>query len=390
MAGPRAPLAALAFLVGAAYWPGIPAASWAPRWAVLAVGMACVSSLAVWRYPAVAALLLWGAASTFIAPDLPTAQLAWFCLALIGFGIVAGAECRNMDSVLGALTAALGLSTIVLLCDLADYRLVPKAQDYPGGLFLSSEILAELAAPLLVWALCSRRWAYAAIAGIPLVFCHSRISIFVLVMGLLYAVKIPRAVKVSAVGAGAVLATLLLLTGPRIDSVLERVGLWGTAVLSLTWFGEGLGWWSAAHPFPFQMFVHSDLLQFGVELGLGALLLVWIGVVPFFSSAGTTAQRAAYVAIGIEIVVSFPLHFPASAFLFAVLAGFLAHGGADVRVAQPDGAIRHLARFRRKAASAAALLVGGGPRRGAVSRRPPDPDFPQLGAAEHRSAAGNP
>lgn len=386
MRGPRLPLAVLAFLVGAAYWPGIPAASWAPRWAVLAVGMACVSSLAVWRYPAVAGLLVWGAVSIFFAPDLPTAQVAWYCLALVGFGVIAGAECADLDPVLGALTAALGISTILLLTDLAGFPLVPKAQDYPGGLFLSSEILAELAAPLLVWALCSKRWVYAVIAAAPVALCHSRISIFVVAMGLLYAAPVRRSLKVSAVGLLIIAAAILLLTGPRIDSVMERVGLWSTAILSLTWFGEGLGWWSAAHPFPFQMFVHSDLLQYGVELGIGGLLLVWIVATPLLSKIGTTAQRAAYVAIGIETVVSFPLHFPASAFLFAVLAGFLAHGRVAVRVAQPDGAIRHLARLRRKAASAGALLVGDGSRGGAVSGRSSDAGVPGVGARAHPAA----
>jgi hypothetical protein len=116
----------------------------------------------------------------------------------------------------------------------------------------------------------------------------------------------------------------------RPQSADHRIVLWGASVLSMTPLGRGLGWWFQAHPFPTEEYVHSDLLQTMLELGMiPGLALILIPILLWWKGVADVAVRATFCALLLEAVVSFPLHFPATSFLFAAVAGALARRNPD-------------------------------------------------------------
>jgi hypothetical protein len=114
--------------------------------------------------------------------------------------------------------------------------------------------------------------------------------------------------------------------------------------MSFTPLGHGLGWASLA--FPEEEFSHSDALQAIAELGIGGLALVLIPIAAFRGKRAGHAEHAIFSAILVEVFVSFPLHFPASGFLAAVVAGFMVGLGPYVRrlpfVRYPSDELRHV------------------------------------------------
>lgn len=269
----------------------------------------------------------WSAASLALLPTPQNGLLDLLFLVLLCGAALAAAELDDIGPTLAAFGWGIALSAALTVPQAFGWSPVYQTVA-PAGLFLNSEVLAEVAAPLLVWSLWTRRWPLAAVIGVPISLCHSRIAVLVVAVGLLYGWRPTRRwmkpALVVAVAAAAV-AGIACLGIAKESSALTRVTLWLAAVQSITPLGRGLSWWALAHPGPYEEFAHSDALQMIVELGAGSLFFL---AIPFMvlrrRDVGSTGERAAFVSLCVEAVVSFPLHLPAQGFLLSVLAGFLA------------------------------------------------------------------
>lgn len=355
----------LAFIVGVAYWPGIYGAPFMPRWWVIAVGLPLVSRLDPRELdPLVLSCLVgalgWGALTLVWTPHLFGGTLAWLQMLWLAAAMIAAAGTDNAERMIAALAAGVAVSSGMVLLQVAGISLVNPV-GAPVGLFWNTEVFAELAAPLWVWALFRRRWVLHSAMLVPIVVCQSRVAVIVALAGALYGWRAPR----RWIKPVAVLLLLLLVVvivgGFKVPTADQRLLLWGTAVRSVTLFGRGLGWWFSAHPFPFEEYAHSDVLQAFVELGWAGLFLVVLGLIVLvrMMDRGYVAERAAFVAVAIETVVSFPLHLPANGFLVAVLAGHLAGRRAVVRKQRPQRSADRRAHARWQVNAGYRMAVDG-------------------------------
>lgn len=337
-------LAVLGLGVMLAYCPAIFSAPSMPRWWLIAIGVPLLGAFHLargdWRILGLAcAGLAYASFHVIVWPQ--DGLLPFYMLCLIVLTAVAASAAEKGDMVLSAIGWGVAVSSVICLADELGWALFTKGgSPYPGGLFYNSEIMAEIAAPLFIWALVSKRWWLAFFLVSPLVLCHSRISIIAVGIGIAYAMTRGRWRVLSCMVVPAVIGIALVLLWPeKLSSLGHRVTMWIAAIWSITPLGNGLGWWASAHPFPFEEFVHSDALQFLVELGIGGLFFLAIPVIIFIRGIADTAKGACFAGLCFEALVSFPLHVPATAFLFAVVTGLICRDRALVRVEKLDGGI---------------------------------------------------
>lgn len=346
MLRPSYRLAALAFIVSVVYWPTIFSAPFMPRWWVIAIGLPLLCDLVPKRIDrTLGGLFLlglsWAGLQFMFIEDPFSAILPLYFMILLGLAFVAASNIDDVAPVLTGASCGIAVSSVICILQVSDISPVAMIANAPAGLFLNTEVLAEIAAPLLIWAVVARRWPLAAFLLIPIVLCNSRIALLGVALGLLYAYGPKRFYAKALVAILALAAIFLGLTILRghIDSASQRLTLWGAALYSITPLGQGLGWWENAHPFTFEEFVHSDLLQFLVELGIGGLFFIAIPVLIFWRGIENKALGACFAVLCLEATVSFPLHVPATALLFAIVSGFLARDRANIRIAECESRI---------------------------------------------------
>jgi hypothetical protein len=340
-----------AFAVASAFIPGIMSNALAGRYAAIALGVPLVAPLA-WRFSppikaCLAAGLAWSAASLMIAPDpYDSALQLYFMVLLIGV-MGAASQVQDLDGPLSGACLGVGVSSAVCLVGLLGYEPVDQSQFGPlhyAGLFYNSEVLTEFAAPLLVWAILKNRPLLVACTILPLLINGSRVAVGAAGVALVYGFW-PRSgrarVALLCAAALALAAVLLYLTAAnhKLGSIGLRLIFWLSTIYAITPLGHGLGWFRSANLS--TEFAHSDVLQALAELGLGACSFAVIPVFIFLRRGQPRAEIAAFIVLAIELVVSFPLHVPASAFLVAVLAGYLARDCDPLYEPRPDSRIHH-------------------------------------------------
>jgi hypothetical protein len=345
----------LGFSVASAYWPGLLSAAWVPRWAVIAIGLPLASRLDPRAVPeGLRWLLLWLLATALIAttwasPDRMGGYLELFFMTLLCLAFVAGAALESLDDVMIGLGYGVVISSLGALVKLA---LAAGDGPAPVGLFFNSEVFAEFAALVLVWAVLRKQIGIAVMCAMPLALCESRVALLAAACGLLYAFG-PRSKAKMAMCLVVLLsasAAMLFAFGlHKAGTADHRLVLWTATIYSWTQFGHGLGWFATTHPA--SEFAHSDALQAIAELGIGGFALWLIPIFAFNSRRGSNAERATFVAVCVEVAVSFPLHFPASGFLAAMLAGYLACSGVPLRLGQPHGRDENGRRIRWREAA---------------------------------------
>lgn len=322
----------LGFAVSTAYWPGMISPAFVPRWGVIAIGVPLVSSMDPRTLPEtirwlMVFLLSLAGMSLMISPDRLSGYYEMMLILIVTAVFIAGAGLDSMDDVMAGLGYGLSASA-----------LIAAASPSPAvGLFQNSEVFAEFGALVFVWAIARPRLIIAAISLVPIVLCVSRIAILTAAIGVLFAFW-PRSVASRIlIIAALVLASVAMLfafgMGKSI-SADHRLVLWGTAILTIINhpFGAGLGWFQAA--MPQETFAHSDVLQVIAELGVGAVVVLFIPAIAVLSRRGNNAERALFLAVCFQATVSFPLHLPATAFVAALVAGYLVGGRDLVRVGQ--------------------------------------------------------
>ena len=161
----------------------------------------------------------------------------------------------------------------------------------------------------------------------------SRIAWATAALGLLYAWRpaIGIWIKLFPIAIVTVLAVaaLLVLGEAKLHSGANRIILWGATAMAITPLGQGLGWFYAAHPA--QEYAHSDVLQAFAELGVGGFVLVAVPFACWIGSKRERAVKAVFCVICGAVLLSFPLHLPASGFLAALVAGFMAGDRPSLR-----------------------------------------------------------
>lgn len=321
------------FLIGltvsVAYWPGILSAVFVPRWAAIAVLVPLLCSLQPRNLPGAAwgvLFVLFGCAavSLLVSPAPLTGVHDMMLAAILVLPFLAAASMDSLDDVFTGMALGVGVSSLFVLVQDAGFRPVSQSSHLPAGLFFNSEIVAEFSALVMVWCLVRRKWALAAMCVAPLLLCHSRIAVLTVVAGLLYAAwtRWPRGtVGVACVAGCLALVAVLGLGDLKVATALHRITLWITTGMLLTPLGNGLGW--AQMAFPLERFVHSDALQMLAEIGIPALAVLYIPWIIFRRKDQDIAAMAVFCGASLQFLVSFPLHFPASGFVVALVAGHL-------------------------------------------------------------------
>ena len=330
-------LAVVAFGAAISFWPGILSAATAPRWWVLAAGLPLASRLdprqADLRVLApFLAVVAYAALSLLWAPDPLSGTNDLIHLLILLAAVLAGASGTNLTPVMAALSVGVAVSAALSIGQVLGWspvgQLIP-----PAGLFLNRMILGETIAPLLVWALCTPRWRLLApLLAVGLLASQSRVGLCAVVIAL--AARYPKRAALLFIPAMLYLNVALsyhwgFFAPEKLASFSDRLMIWRLAIHDLTWAGHGIGAFGFLHPW-FE-YAHSDLLQAVYELGPAAILLAAAFLVCL--RGPRTAEWAAFVAVGIEAAVSFPLHMPVSAFVGAFLAGALARPRPLVRPA---------------------------------------------------------
>lgn len=396
-------LAVVAFVVAVAYVPGLFSAPFMPRWWAIAIGVPLLCDLRSFsgdaKLPALTAMALIWAATAVILSDYPFGGIFPFILLLLTAGVAWAANSSDdLDFPLAAFGWGVAVSSVLAIAQWLGWDALPF-NGLPGGLFFSSEVLAETAGPIFVWAVVSRRWTQsrrwtlAALMAVPIILGHSRVATFAVFIALIYAWRPSSRWAKPLVCMALAVACLIALTtlgDAKSNSAFTRAILWGAALESITPLGRGLGWWASAHPFGFEEFVHSDALQFLVECGLGGLLFIAIPAVIFWNGIADKAYGACFVAVCIEGLLSFPLHVPSAAFVFALLAGHLARQRGRVLLPERQSRADRDLYLRRQSASGPGMARGRAGHGGRVWDRPAHPDDPRPDPAGRGDSVARP
>ena len=340
---------ALGFMVSAAYLPGIQG-SFVPRWAVIAVGVPLVSQIDPRRVPTwmlvILGFIFCIASLSIIHSPWPMAGIGELIfMLLLSLTFISTAAMVSLDDVMIGLAAGLSLSTALSVAQWLGWSPVVTGSTSPSGLFYNSEVLGEFSALIAAWFIAKfmddrsvQSAALAVMALVPTFLSHSRIGIFVVAVALIVAWGPKWKVLLSVVGV-ALIGGCAAVIFTKLGESVHRITLWGTTIMSMSFRGNGLGWASAA--FPFEEFSHSDMLQAVAELGFGALALLYIPFAAFRGTRGCRAEYALFAAVLVEVAVSFPLHFPATGFVSAVVAGYLVGLGPVLCGIAPASYPRH-------------------------------------------------
>lgn len=322
------------FLVAVAYWPGINSAAIAPRWAIIAIGCPLLSLLdpRSLRAPTIGIVAL-GGLSVFWASDHFTALEQLIRLLIITEAMLLSANLDDITPVLKGFFWGMALNGALVIAQWLGYHPVMEGTP-PAGLFWNRDFFAEAAAPILVWATASNAWRMIwalPLIAFPISLSGSRVACLAFFAGI--AARKP---KTTCLVGMFVFTAYSLWYPDKIQNALQRFTVWRDAVGEPSLFGQGIGSFTAA--FPVWEYAHSDLLQSHYELGaLG--LGCYLGLLAIaFSAPASAALRATLVALAVEMAVASPLHFPATAFLFAMVAGHLVGVRGAVRgVRSEDG-----------------------------------------------------
>jgi hypothetical protein len=336
-------MAPLAFAVSVAFWSGLGGLATAPRWCLLAAGLPLVSWLDPRHLPPPLIWLLalgisYACLSLLWTPAKLTGINDLMMLLICVEALIAAAAIDDISPVLIALCIGVGISGLLAIVQVFGYSPVAQAIGSgwttlrPAGLFYNRGVLAETAAPLLVWAACSRRIVLAAPLAIPLLLCQSREAILAAGVGLCVALP-RRAAMIAGALTLAAVGTITLLGIGKFVSLDERLLIWQTTISDLTLFGHGVGSFFATYPH--WETAHNDALQLVSELGIGAIPFLAVLAIGLYRGWSQTAERAALVALMVEGIVSFPLHMPTTAFLGMVLVGDMVGRGYDLRGLRP-------------------------------------------------------
>lgn len=254
-------------------------------------------------------------------------------LAMAGIFALASTEDFKIEPIVKGLALGLLVSDQVFFLQLFGFNGVTNTTPLGSGLFVNSNIFAEVSALILVLILINRMWIYS-IVTLPGLYMSSR----AVVLGLAGAAIIWIWRK-SKLAVGAILisslfmiwATSLIHNG----SISHRLGIWHDMLIAFNVFGNGIG--SFEYLFPIYnvsidptanrvLQAHNEPLQVIFELG-------YVGFIVFSSMIilNWNDKYASWLVCFLIIsCFGFPLHIAATAFMFAVVMGHLSVSGNSI------------------------------------------------------------
>lgn len=319
-------------------------------------------------------------------PDRLTGAYDLSHLILLMGIVIAAAELNTIEPVMTALGLGVAISAPIAIAQIFGMTLIPQFT-VPAGLFYNRDLYAEAAAPVLIWALISKRWLLAIPLAVPIVICDSRVAIISFMAGMFYGLPDRRARRAIAVVAIVLIAATPFASPEKLASLHNRLDIWRATATAITPFGHGIGWFKAA--FPFFDVAHSDILQMIAELGaipmFGLMLWglsnvartrfsgwrnAWWHIRRFDRStsdvrqrrdASTLSRHAARAALAgalTQTLIAFPLHAPVSGFVLAMLVGDLVRRRDQLCRSDDGSAVASVPTDRAKSADAARHRFG--------------------------------
>ncbi len=343
-------LAAYCFAIGVAFWPGTAGGAISPRWALIGAGIwLFVRPVEIAAGHFVMVLLVgWGALSlTWSAFPLDGIDALCRLIFLTGAFFV-GSSLTNLRPVYAGFALALGVSSVIAIAQTFwDWQGVFHASHGAAGLFVNKNSMAEIAALVLIGVLVERMWWLVPLILPAALLPVSRTTLLALAVSGLVALRSPLAWFLVCFGlSGVAVFVFDLGWWPAIpNSLYERLSFWGDTVRNLNVMGHGLGSFNGLYP-SFATadtlavrtdHVHNDYIEWVFELGaVGAALLAALVVCLVRGRAVRCSAGCVAVALGVEMLLAFPLHLPCTAFLGALVLGHLAGNRDRVWVGVPS------------------------------------------------------
>lgn len=322
---------ALGLITSVVFFPVFMQGATTPRWVALAVGvpvMLCVTYPIPWStvHTILALFLAWAALSLAWAPSFFDGMTALGVWALVGGAFLIGSARHSAAGLFKGLAVGVGINAAVALAQWLGWQQPWTEWASPAALYGNRNMLAEVAALVLVGCLALRLWYFAPLCVLPLLTGPSRTAwLAVGAAGMLWLWQWNRAAFLAAVAVGVVSVPYVI----NIDKLSsdQRRTIWTDTAKATTVLGAGVGSFAGNYPAFASVNtlkerpedVHNDYLQLAYELGApGAVLFVAFLALCLFTSA---PERFVLVALMTEALFAFPLHLPTTALVFGVVAG---------------------------------------------------------------------
>ncbi len=325
------------FLLPLAMLPALISGGIAPRWALLSV----MVPLMLWQVDVgrapyrwlLASLMAYAALSlSWMEVPLDAGMEMWRLALLIG-AFAVGSSVQSVRGPLTLMAIGVAITLPLVLLQLAGYQGITQMSHPPAGLFINKNVLAEIAAAMLVAMVYTRQWLIAAaLAVIVLVAKEKAAYVALVVAGLVY--LWPRDKNLASMIAtfcGVVMVALLMAGAEN-----GRFSIWLDTIQGFTLFGHGVGSFWTAFPINATHYdlsvhrpehAHNEILHSVFEFGIGAAgiwFVVWKAL-----TGRREFERLVFATIIVEGLFSFPLHMPVTAFVAALLAGRLCRDVPD-------------------------------------------------------------
>lgn len=283
--------------------------------------------------------LSYAALSLFWSPHGMLELMQLLALASV---FVWGSTLKDLKSVTVGLSIGLAVSAILALFQFFGLDFVYHVGSRPTGLFVNSNIFAEISGMLLLLILINKLWWYISVT-LPGLAVSSRAVI--LALGVSLAMLIWAKSKILSI---LILVSSWLLayfitfpnivsdTASNVTSAYQRIYMWQDMLAGFTIFGNGIG--SFVFKFPeynkhldssfLAEHAHNDLLQLIFELGIGAIPLIIAVALLLKVQNEYKSALVFFIVIG---MFGFPLHAPITAFMLALVAAQLAKSSLGFR-----------------------------------------------------------
>ena len=319
-----------AFLVAVVYVPWLSGAAITPRWAVMAVGAAVLTTSHV-RSPRLTqadafglTFLLYAALSLLWSPVFYDAADELMKIAIMAVIYSVGSRLENLRQVYIGFGLGMAVNSGLLI-----YERVFYGQALPHfGLFFNPGSNGEPAAMVMAGLAMSGLWWIVIAVWPSLILSGSRASL----LGVFAAILVwqwPRSRwRTIAILCLGLAAAAVAHKDP--GGIFERLNIWQDTMSGLTIFGHGVGSFWQSFP-PYATFnidlirpdhAHNDFLELAFEFGIGSVLFA--GMLVVLARHAQERERLVLVTFAVIAVFGFPLHLAATAFLFAIVAGHVA------------------------------------------------------------------
>lgn len=333
-------LAGISFLVTVAFIPTIYNAATAPRYAVLSIGIPLLLMAKEVRPTSAhlfgAVLLAYCVASLWWSPISTESAFGLWWMALLAGAFCLGAAEEDLTPCYIAISLGLTVSMIAVVGQKIGVWKYPEAGT-PSGLFMNRNYLGEISGVILVALCMNRKWVWTLIPALLVGITASKgVIVALAATGALWGWKRSKAMSIIAVGIGCIIVFGII---PNWGSFSIRIDLWSDTLRGMTWFGKGIGSFFVsfpAHAKDIAVYVkrpeyaHNEFIHFAYELGFGSVFL-W-AVVALALQGKNEAEKLVLASILFMGLFSFPLHFPTTGFVAALVAGNLCRHRPTVRL----------------------------------------------------------